>query len=62
MFERPSCVDCKTTPPETNTQTTLVSKLGWRVIRAKQADGSTVVEWRCATCWLKRKAKLGQIA
>jgi hypothetical protein len=62
MFERPSCIDCGTTPPETNTQTTLVSKLGWRVIRAKQSDGSVAVEWRCSSCWRKRKEKLGQTA
>jgi hypothetical protein len=52
---RKPCIDCAANPPETNTEQTLVSKLGWRVSRIKR-DNQTILEWRCPECWRKHKA------
>jgi hypothetical protein len=57
MFERPSCVDCHRVAPETNTAHTLLSaSFGWRLSRAKTADGGASVVWRCPACWRQHKA------
>ncbi|HLK38266.1 MAG TPA: hypothetical protein VKU41_15995 [Polyangiaceae bacterium] len=58
MSQRPNCIDCGATAPETNTNYTLIStSFGWRLTRQTQPGGSVTVEWRCATCWRKHKAK-----
>jgi hypothetical protein len=57
MFERPACVDCHRVAPQTNSEHTLISaSFGWRLARAKAADGSATVVWRCPTCWRQYKA------
>jgi hypothetical protein len=55
---RKPCIDCSAEPPTTNTEQTLVSKLGWRVSRIKR-DDEIIIEWRCADCWAKHKATFG---
>jgi DNA-directed RNA polymerase subunit RPC12/RpoP len=49
------CVDCSAKSPETKTDQTLVSMLGWRIHRQKTASGAYVVEWRCPACWKRFK-------
>ena len=56
MSLRPSCAECGTSSPDTNTNYTLISQTGWRLTRNKATDGKAVVEWRCPECWAKRKA------
>jgi len=28
-------------------------KYGWRLTRKIQADGSSILEWRCPRCWVR---------
>jgi hypothetical protein len=56
MSEQQQCIDCHETAPRTTTNYTLISaQHGWRVTKTRGPDGSIVVEWRCATCWQRRK-------
>jgi hypothetical protein len=56
MGDRPTCVGCGTTAPDTDTNHTLISStFGWRLTRRKSFDGTTLLDWRCATCWRKFK-------
>jgi hypothetical protein len=53
-------VECGVDAPETNTAHTLISQThGWRLTRVRTQDGSWAVEWRCADCWKRHKARLG---
>ena len=54
--ERPTCVECKTSLPETHSDTSLVSRFGWRLSRAKEGG----IEWRCPACWKRFKARKGE--
>jgi hypothetical protein len=57
MSDRPTCIDCGITSPETSTNYTLISStFGWRLTRRKMDAGQIVLEWRCASCWRKHKA------
>jgi hypothetical protein len=57
MFSRPTCFDCQTPAPPTNSYYTLIGPThGWRMTRTAQSDGSMGVEWRCPACWRKYKA------
>jgi len=52
------CVVCGIPSPKTDTNYTLISpKFGWRLSRRRAADGTFIVEWRCADCWTKHKEK-----
>jgi hypothetical protein len=56
MAEHPTCIDCGTQAPETNTSYTLISAtFGWRLTRKVNADGTRSVEWRCGNCFKKNK-------
>jgi hypothetical protein len=59
MFERPTCVDCHATAPETNSDETLVSSIGWRLERRKSPGGVRGMQflWRCPSCWRAFKEK-----
>ena len=51
-----TCVRCGKSPPETNTDYTLISaQFGWRLTRARRDDGVNILEWRCPECWLEHK-------
>jgi hypothetical protein len=51
-----SCVDCGVTPPQTESEYTLISaQHGWRLSRGVTASGRTRLDWRCPKCWAKRK-------
>jgi hypothetical protein len=57
MVERPTCVDCGASAPNTDTNYTLISAtFGWRLSRRVLADGTRAVEWRCPNCWNAHKA------
>jgi hypothetical protein len=57
MSERPSCVGCGESAPETNTNYTLISTdFGWRLMRRTLPGGEKIAEWRCPTCWRAHKA------
>jgi hypothetical protein len=55
MSHRPQCVECGMASPPTNTNYTLISGTGWRLIRGQDQHGVTM-EWRCPGCWAKRKS------
>ena len=56
MQERQVCVGCGKKSPETETNYTLISaQFGWRLSRTRSPDGSTLIEWRCPTCWREYK-------
>jgi len=57
MQNREMCVDCGARSPETTTDHTLVSSMGWRLMRGQHTDGSWHAEWRCGRCWTAHKAK-----
>ncbi len=53
-----TCVDCGTLSPAGIPSHTLISKLhGWRLIRAKGANGEMKLEWRCSPCWKSFRAR-----
>ena len=48
------CHDCKTESPEVETNYTLISsRHGWRLHRGTDAEGRTVMQWRCPECWAR---------
>jgi hypothetical protein len=56
-MERPTCIDCGASAPDTDTNYTLISAtFGWRLTRRTAVDGSRIVEWRCPKCWGSHKA------
>jgi hypothetical protein len=58
--ERDRCVDCGLEAPVTETAYTLISpRHRWRLRKVVDAAGHQVVEWRCAPCWAKLRAKAG---
>lgn len=57
MLSHETCLDCKIESPATESDTTLVSSLGWRITRTPTRAGVIVVEWRCPTCWAAHKTK-----
>lgn len=58
MSDRPICVGCGAMAPDTDTNHTLISAtFGWRLTRRKSFDGTTLLDWRCATCWRKFKGE-----
>jgi hypothetical protein len=59
METRPTCLDCNSEAPETNTEYTLISTLGWRLARGQAHDGSFALVWRCPDCWSKHKELTG---
>ena len=49
-----ACVDCGTHVPPHDDESALISmKYGWRLTRKIQADGSSILEWRCPRCWVR---------
>jgi hypothetical protein len=62
MQNRETCVDCGARSPETTTDHTLVSSMGWRLMRGQTADGSWHAEWRCGRCWTAHKTKAKGLA
>ncbi len=56
MVDRPTCIDCGASAPNTDTTYTLISAtFGWRLTRRVMPDGSRGVEWRCPACWSTHK-------
>jgi hypothetical protein len=56
MVDHPTCIDCGSSAPETDTNYTLISAtFGWRLTRRVMPDGSRGVEWRCPKCWSAHK-------
>jgi hypothetical protein len=54
------CIDCGIDPPVTEGPITLMSvQHGWRLVRAVDVAGQTVMEWRCAQCWALYRDKAG---
>ena len=51
------CIDCGAAAPDADTSYTAIGH-GWRVF-ARETRGRTVHEWRCATCWGKKRAREG---
>jgi hypothetical protein len=57
MSDRPHCVGCGESAPETNTNYTLISTdFGWRLMRRTLPNGEKLAEWRCPDCWRAHKA------
>jgi len=58
MGKIPSCFDCKSEAPKTESGYTLISS-GWRLVRRHEIDGEFSFEWRCPRCWTKYKVLHG---
>jgi hypothetical protein len=57
--ERQCCVDCGLEAPATQTAYTLISPAHrWRLRKVADASGRQVIEWRCAKCWARYRAKI----
>jgi len=55
---RHRCVDCGKLSPATDTNYTLISaRYGWRLIRAVDGAGRTVVQWRGPQGWEKFRGR-----
>jgi hypothetical protein len=55
------CIDCRTTLPAQEDDSTLVSvKYGWRLIRRQDSFGAMVSEWRCPACWARYRQGAGR--
>jgi hypothetical protein len=52
-----TCVECDTAAPPTHGDLTLLSKLGWRLVRKHDLSGNVLSEWRCPDCAEKYKKK-----
>jgi hypothetical protein len=56
--ESRQCVDCGIPAPPADTSHTLISKQhGWRLTRARGAEGEVKLEWRCPACWKNYRAR-----
>jgi hypothetical protein len=57
--DRPTCVDCNAKAPETKTDETLVSTIGWRLERRRASGGANAMLflWRCPACWRAFKGR-----
>jgi hypothetical protein len=62
MGDRPTCVGCGSSAPDTDTNHTLISSSGWRLTRRKSFDGTTLLDWRCSNCWRKFKGEAAATA
>ncbi|MBI2394736.1 MAG: hypothetical protein HYV09_34525 [Deltaproteobacteria bacterium] len=61
--KRYACVDCRARAPEVETEYTLISsRFGWRLTRKIDRDGTIQLEWRCPTCWARRKQEKAMVA
>ena len=56
MNHQETCVDCSGTSPQSDTDHTLISSFGWRMMRRTAASGEHLAEWRCPACWQAFKA------
>jgi hypothetical protein len=53
------CFDCnRPSPPVHSKKTLLSASHGWRLTRVQNRDGSLTLQWRCPTCWNRRKQSL----
>jgi len=57
MNEPEKCTDCGLLAPASSVDTSMLSRLGWRVGRRREATGRDVVELRCPACWKVHRAK-----
>jgi hypothetical protein len=59
VHSQETCIDCGKLSPPTNTDNTLTSSFGWRMLRKATDHGEMFNEWRCATCWSRYKTLKG---
>jgi hypothetical protein len=59
---RPACIACGVSPPDTNTEYTLISRSGWRLTRCQGPDGALRTEWRCRKCWTLHRLTLKAVS
>jgi hypothetical protein len=55
VHNQETCFDCGKLSPPTNTETTLTTSFGWRMVRRPNDRGSLTSEWRCPECWARFK-------
>jgi hypothetical protein len=59
VHNQETCFDCGKLSPPTNTDNTLTTSFGWRMVRRPSEQGELRNEWRCPTCWARFKAQKG---
>ena len=55
VHNQETCFDCGKLSPPTNTEITLTTSFGWRMVRRSDDQGELKSEWRCAACWARFK-------
>jgi hypothetical protein len=49
------CTSCGAEAPTMDSESTLISKKGWRLVLEADAAGRRVGAWRCPTCWSRHR-------
>lgn len=49
------CRSCGAEAPTLDSENTLMSKRGWRLVLETDAAGRRVGAWRCPTCWSRHR-------
>jgi hypothetical protein len=57
-----ACVSCHTAAPSLDESSTLMSRLGWRLLRVVALTGEQDIAWRCPPCWVAYKRGGGNTA
>jgi len=52
------CTGCGTEAPTLDSDTTLISKRGWRLVLETDEAGCRVGAWRCPACWARHRNAL----
>lgn len=50
------CTNCGAKAPSADSESTLISKRGWRLVLETDAAGCRVGAWRCPTCWSRHRS------
>jgi hypothetical protein len=52
------CTNCGVEAPAADSENSLISKRGWRLVLETDALGRRIGSWRCPTCWSHRRRAL----
>jgi hypothetical protein len=50
------CTNCGAKAPMADSESTLISRRGWRLVLETDAAGCRVGAWRCPTCWSRHRS------
>jgi len=52
----PPCTNCGALAPTVDSDSSLISKQGWRLVLETDATGRRLGAWSCPTCWSRRRS------